>query len=55
MSPYETCKILREELEALLKGPGVTWNLKGVLNQYDKAVASTAFRIMQILTQKDEE
>lgn len=30
-------ELLREELQTALKGPGVTWNLVGILSQFDRA------------------
>jgi len=40
--------ILRIELEKVLAGPGVTWNMKGILNAYDKALAVTAFKVSRL-------
>ena len=51
LSHLDASLVLREEFEAVLTGPGVTWNLKGILNAYDKAMAKTAFRIAEIESQ----
>jgi len=45
VSHYEMSQILRDELKAVLQGPGMTWNLHGILNAYDRAVAATAFKV----------
>lgn len=44
MTTFEFTAELREQFTTLLQGPGVTWNLKGIENQFDKAVALVALR-----------
>ena len=48
LSHLEMSTILREELKATLQGPGITWNMKGVLNAFDRALVKTAFRTAEI-------
>lgn len=50
---FEMSKILRDELRVILQGPGVTWNLNGILNAYDRATAATAFRVGAMELQKE--
>lgn len=45
ISHLELTDILRTELEKILAGPGVTWNMKGILNAFDRATAKTAFLV----------
>lgn len=51
MSPtyYEMSKLLREELKLVLQGPGVTWNLNGILSAYDRATAAASAKIVDKL------
>ena len=44
MTAFEFTAKLREEFESLLRGPGITWNLNGVMNTLDKAVALVALK-----------
>ena len=52
VSHFAMSDMLRDELEKTLQGPGVTWNLKGMMTVYDRAVAKVAFQIMDLETKE---
>ena len=45
VSHAEMSKILRDELKNVLQGPGITWNLHGILNAFDRAMSATAWKV----------
>lgn len=54
VSNYDLTQLLRSELATLLRGPGITWNLAGILQTYDRACAITAFKVAAMeLPQKE--
>jgi hypothetical protein len=44
MTAFELIGALREQFIEQLQGPGVTWNLKGIEMQFEKAVAYVALK-----------
>ena len=53
LSHLEMSNILRDELATVLQGSGITWNLKGILNAYDRAVAVTAFKVVKMESERE--
>jgi hypothetical protein len=53
MTTFDFAAALREELILLLQGPGVTWNLKGIEHQLDKAITTVALKHLDAGHQKE--
>ena len=44
MTTFDFSSALRKEFIGLLQGPGVTWNLKGMEHQFDRAISIVALK-----------
>jgi len=45
-APYEWNDELRKQFDNVLQGPGVTWDKKGILAAFDRAVAKTCLELL---------